>query len=101
MYKLCALSKTKGWVNIEIPNDLEEIYKVIEEEITAKDYYSYILKERKDGTDYLIKSEQLFEEVEVEYSDDVKVNFEVKTTTFKPSKMKQKQEFRKEIEKYL
>lgn len=101
MYKLYALSKTKGWQEIEIPNDLNEIYSLIEEKITAKDYYSYVLKERKNNTDNAIEIKQLYEECEIEYSDNVKTSFEVKATTFKPGRAKEKQQLRKITEEYL
>ena len=101
MYKLCALSKTKGWVEIKIPNDLDEIHSIIEEEITAKDYYSYVLKERKNNTDSVIETKQLYEKCEIEYSDNVKTRFEVKITTFNSSRAKEKQQLRKMTEEYL
>ena len=40
-------------------------------------------------------------ECKVEYVDNVNTKMEVRTTTFTPSKMKQKEELRKMTEKYI
>lgn len=100
MLKLYAEKIKGGWEEIEVPNDLEEA-KEVADALSPKEYFVCLIKERKNGQDNIVYRRELYREVEVEYSDDVKVSFEVKTTTFKPSKMKQKQEFRKEVEKYL
>ena len=101
MYLLQGLSKKNGWETIEVSDNLETIYAVIEEKVTPKEYYSYIIKKRTKEGDDLVKSKQLFEECQVEYSDNVKTKYEVKAITFKPSKMKQKEELRKMTEEYL
>ena len=59
-----------------------------------------IIEHRKDG-DRIARRQELFIECSVEYVDEVKTSFEVKATTFKPSKMKQKEELRKMTEEYL
>lgn len=100
MLKLYAEKIKGGWEEIEIPNDLEGA-KEIADALSPKEYFVCLIKKRKNGQDNIVYRRELYREVEVEYTDDVKVNFEVKSTTFKPSKMKEKQEFRKEIEKYL
>ena len=106
MFQLYAQSKKKGWINRDdkigcfISDDLDEL-ELLAEKFSPKDYYEYmIIEHRKDG-DRIARRQELYQECTVEYSDDVKTTFEVKTTTFKPSKMKQKQEFIKEVEKYL
>ena len=100
MYQLYAQDKVKGWITVDKSNDLDEL-ELLAENLTAKECYEYLIVEhRKDG-DRTIKRQELYDECEVEYSDDVKVSFEVKATTFVPSRTKQKQELRKETEKYL
>ena len=108
MYKLYAQHKIKGWVdednNIKkgkfISNDLDEL-ELLAEKLSPKDYFEYLIIEHTKEGDRTVRRQELYLECKVEYVDDVKVDFEVKATTFKPSKMKQKQEFRKEVEKYL
>lgn len=108
MFQLYAQSKKKGWIDEDerikkgkfISENLDEL-ELLAENFTAKDYFEYmIIEHRKDG-DRTVRRQELYDECEVEYSDDVKTSFEVKAVTFKPSKMKEKQEFKKEIEKYL
>ena len=108
MYKLYAQHKLKGWVNEDarikkgnfISNDLDEL-ELLAEKFDPKEYYEYmIIEHRKDG-DRIARRQELSKECEIEYSDDVKVDFEVKAVTFKPSKMKQKEELRKMTEEYL
>ena len=100
MYKLYAQSKTEGWKIIKTHTKLEIIEKE-SEKLTCKEYYSYIIKEVTKEGDRLIKQQTLLQECKVEYSDNVKVDFEVKAMTFKPSRMKQKEELRRMTEDYL
>ena len=100
MLKLYAEKIKGGWEEIEIPNDLEGA-KEIADSLSPKEYFVCLIKERKNGQDNIVYRRELYKEVEVEYSDDVKVNFEVKAISFKPSKMKEKQKLKKEIDKYL
>lgn len=100
MLKLYAEKIKGGWEEIEIPNDLEGA-KEVADSLSPKEYFVCLIKERKNGLDNIVYRRELYKEVEVEYSDDVKVNFEVKATTFKPSKMKQKEELRRMTEEYL
>lgn len=102
MFQLYKQDKIKGWVTKDeyISDNLDEL-ELIAGELTAKECYEYLIVEhRKDG-DRTVKRQELYDECEVEYVDDVKTSFEVKATTFKVSRTKQKQEFRKEVEKYL
>ena len=100
MLKLYAEKLKGGWKEIEIPNDLEKA-KEIADSLSPKEYFVCLIKERKNGLDSIVYRRELYKECEVEYSDDVKVNFEVKAISFKPSKMKEKQKLKKEIDKYL
>ena len=108
MYQLYAHSKKKGWIDADeniakgkfISNDLDEL-ELLAEKFTAKDYYEYMIIEHTPKGDNTVRRQELYDECEIEYSDDVKVSFEVKATTFKPSRTKEKQQFKKEIEKYL
>ena len=101
MYLLQGLSKENGWETIETSDNLETIYAVKEEKVTPKKYYSYIIKKRTKEGDDLVESKQLFEECQVEYSDDVKPKYEVKAITFKPSRMKEKEELRRMAKDYI
>lgn len=100
MLKLYAEKIKGGWEEIEIPNDLEGA-KEVADALSPKEYFVCLIKERKNGQDNIAYRRELYKECEVEYSDDVKVNFEIKATTFKPSKMKQKEELRRMTEEYL
>ena len=102
MYQLYAQNRIKGWLTKPeyISNDVDDL-ELIAEEFTPKEYFEYmIIEHRKDG-DIIVRRQELFQKCEVEYSDDVKVDFEVKATIFKPSKMKQKEELRKLTENYI
>lgn len=57
--------------------------------------------ESSEKGDRTVRRQELYQECTVEYSDDVKTKFEVKATTFKPSKMKQKEELRRMTQDYL
>ena len=100
MLKLYAEKLKGGWEELEIPNDLEAA-KEVADSLSSKEYFVCIIKERKNGQDNIVYRREIYKECEVEYTDDVKVDFEVKAITFKPSKMKEKQKLKKEIDKYL
>ena len=100
MYRLYADSRTEHWKILKTHTNLDVIKKEADK-LTSKEYYSYIIKETINNTDNVVEQKSLFDECKVEYTDNVKTDFEVKTTTFKPSRMKQKEELRKEIERYL
>lgn len=102
MYKVYAETKQLHWDLIKNCDTLEEVEESIENIDTDK-YFKYMVKEHTEKGDNYIKSGEFYKECFVEYSVKCsdKVNFEVKATTFKPSKMKQKEELRKEIDKYI
>jgi len=100
MYKLYAQNKIKGWELIKSSNDLDEV-ELEAEKITSKAYYEYLIVENSSNGDRTVRRQELYQECEVEYTDDVKVDFEVKAATFRPSRMKQKEELRKITEKYI
>ena len=100
MYKLYGQNKIKGWELIKSSNDLDEL-ELRAEKISPKEYYTYMIIEHTKKGDRTVRRQELYQECEVEYTDDVKVNFEVKAVTFRPSRMKQKEELRKITEKYI
>lgn len=105
MYKLYAQSKKKGWINKDdkigcfVSDDLDDL-ELLAEKFSPEEYYEYMIIEHTKDGDRIARRQELYQECTVEYSDDVKTSFEVKATTFKPSKMKQKEQLRKEIENY-
>ena len=99
MYKLYAQNKITGWQLIKTSDDLDKL-NLIAGTLKSNDYFEYLIVEHTEHGDSTVRRQELFQEIPVEYSDDVKVNFEVKATTFKVSRTKQKQELRKEIDKY-
>ena len=100
MYKLYAQSKQGSWKVIATHTKLSIIEEKAEK-LTSKDYYSYIIKETTKEGDRLVKQQTLSEECKIEYVNEVKTDYEVKTIIYKPSKMKQKEELRKMTEEYL
>lgn len=100
MYKLYGQNKITGWTLIKTSDDLDKL-NLIAGTLKAKDYFEYIIIEHSEKGDNTVRRQELYDECEIEYVDDVKVSFEVKATTFKPSKMKQKEELRKITEEYI
>ena len=100
MFKLYAQNKIDGWQLIKTSLDLDEL-ELYAETLKPKDCYEYLIIEHTPKGDRTVKRQELYQECKVEYSDDVKTSFEVKATTFKISRMKEKEELRKEIEKYI
>lgn len=100
MYRIYGHNKQTGWEQIDTKKDLEEILKIAET-IKPKEYYSYIIIQNNGNGDEVIERKDFTRECEVEYVDEVKTKFEVKATTFKPSRMKRKQEERKMFEQYI
>lgn len=108
MFHLYVQSIKKGWTDEDeelkkgklISDDLDEL-ELLAEKLTPKKYLEYmIIEHRKDG-DRTVRRQELYQECKVEYIDNANVSFEVKAITFKPSKMKQKEELRKMTEEYL
>lgn len=100
MYRIYGQNKITGWENIDVTNDKEKAFKTAES-INSKEYYSYMIIENIGNGDNVIAQESLYEECQVEYVDEVKTKYEVKAVTFKPSRMKRKQEERKMFEQYI
>lgn len=100
MYKIYGQNKKTGWEKIDTKKDLEEILKIAET-IKPKEYYSYMIIKNNGNGDEVIDRKDFTRECKVEYVDEVKTQFEVKATTFKPSRMKKKQELRKLTEQYI
>ena len=101
MYKLYAENRKIGnWSVIATHTNLKIIQQKADK-LNSKEYYSYIIKETTKEGDKLVKQQVLNQECKIEYTDEVKVDFEVNAYTFKPSKMKQKEELRKLTQDYI
>ena len=100
MYKLYAQSKIKGWQLIKTSNNLDEL-DLLSEKIEPKEYYEYMIIEHSDKGDNIKRRQELYQECTVEYSDDVKTKYEVKATTFKPGRAKEKEQLRKMTKEYM
>ena len=100
MYKLYGQNKITGWQLIKTSDDLDKL-NLIAGTLKAKDYFEYLIIEHTEKGDSTVRRQELYLECEVEYVDEVKTSFEVKAITFKPSRMKQKEKLRKEIDKYI
>lgn len=99
MYKLYAQNKKGIWKEIDKSNELGQIY-ILTDKITPKEYYKYMIKEESKNGDNIIEIRDLYKECKVEFKDEIKTSFEIKATTFVPSKMKRKEELRKMTEEY-
>lgn len=99
MFKLYAQNKKKGWYLLKNSTDLDEL-ELLAETIDAKEHCTYMIIEHTNKGDRTVRRQELYQECTIEYLDNVKTSFEVKATTFKPSKMKQKEELRKMTEEY-
>lgn len=100
MYKVYAHNKQKGWEKIDSTNDKKKAFKTAGR-INAKEYYSYMIIQNIGNGDEVIERKDFTRECTVEYVDELKTKIEVKATTFKPSRMKRKQEERKMFEQYI
>lgn len=100
MYKLYAQNRIKGWQLIKISNNLDEL-DLLAERFEPKDYFEYMIIEHSEKGDSIKRRQELSKECEVEYTNNFKKKYEVKAVTFKPSKMKQKEELRKMTENYI
>lgn len=102
IYKLYGKSKIKGYEKIDSSNDKEKIFEEAKK-LSSKEYYCYSIIEHDTilDMDNIVVQENLFEKCKVEYVDKLKTKVEVKAVTFKPSRMKKKEELRKLTEKYI
>ena len=100
MYRIYGQNKITGWEKIDVTNDKEKAFETAKS-ISSKEYCSYMIIENIGNGDNVIAQESLYEECQVEYVDELKTKYEVKAVTFKPSRMKRKQELRKLTEQYI
>ena len=98
MYKLYAQNKIKGWELIKTSNDLDEL-NLISETLKPKEYYEYLIVEHSGKGDRTIRRQELYQECQVEYVEDIETKVTIKAIVFKPSRMKEKEELRKEIDR--
>ena len=100
MYKIYGNSKTKGWQLIATKDKLSEIEKVAIN-ITAKEYYTYMIKQCDENGEQIIHRREFSKECQVEFVDNLKTSVEVKATMFQPSRMKKKEELRRLTRDFL
>lgn len=100
MYRIYGQNKITGWEKIDSTNDKTKAYETAER-ISVKEYYSYMIIKNNGNGDEVIDRKDFTRECKVEFVDKVKTKIEVKATTFKPSRMKRKQEERKMFEQYI
>ena len=100
MYKLYVQNIQGSWDKLAQKDNLEKIEKIASK-LKPKDYYSYMIIENTPYGDRTIKMQKLYEECKVEYVDDLKTKVEVKAMTFKPNRMKKKEELRKMAEEFI
>lgn len=94
MYRLYAQKQQGGWDKIAVKETLDKIEKQASR-LSAHEYYSYLIIKNEGNGDEIVKREVLSKECKVEYVEDLKTDVEVKAMTFKPSRMKEKEELRK------
>ena len=100
MYNVYAHHKIKGMEFID-SKETETEAEALVEYLKKSNYYSFLVVHKMPDRDEVVKRIDLTKECEVEYVDNLKPKYEVKAMTFKPSKMKKKEQLRKEIEDYL
>lgn len=100
MFRLYAQKHIGSYEKITEKKTAQEIEKVAAR-LKANEYYSYLIIENDGEGDSIYTRQVLSEPVKVEFVDKDPTNIEVKTHVFKPSKMKEKQKFKKEIEQYI
>ena len=100
MYRIYGKNKIKGWEKIDSTADKEKAFSTANK-LNEKEYYSYMIIENNGNGDSVIAQESLYEECKVEYVDKVKTKYEVKAVTFKPSRMKKKEELRRMTEEFI
>lgn len=61
---------------------------------------TYMIIEHSPKGDQVLERQELSRECKIEFVDKIDTKYTVKAMTFQPSKMKQKEELRKMIEKY-
>ena len=100
MYRIYEQNKVYGWELIDTKTDLKEAYKIAAR-LKPKEYYSYLIVVNKGMRDEIVDRKDLSKECKVEYVNEVQKKYEVRAVTFKPSRMKRKQEERKMFEQYI
>lgn len=63
MYKVYGNNKSKGWEIIETTSSITKAKKTAEN-LEARQYYSYIIKESDEKGERLVKCEQLYKDME-------------------------------------
>lgn len=99
MYRIYAHQREKGWVIVDVKLSKEDAIEVADN-LEPKNYYSYLVVEADENGEKVVQRKDLTKECEVEFVDNLKTDYEVKATTFKPSRMKKKEELRKLTQNY-
>ena len=100
IYKVYGHNRQFGWEKLETTPDKDKAFKTATG-LTGKEYFSCMIIKDSENGDEIIYSNNFSKECKVEFVDEVKTKVEVKATTFKPSRMKRKQEERKMFEQYI
>lgn len=100
MYRIYGYSKKNGRQKIDSTSDKKEAFEIASK-INPKEYYSYVIVADIGNGDEVIGRKDFSRECTIEFVDEVKTKVEVKATTFKPTRMKRKQEERKMFEQYI
>ena len=111
MFRMYKQKRDGGYENEIIYGEtLEELQK-IGDSLNPVEYYSYLIVKNEGKGDEPVGNFKLSEPVKIEFVDKIKTDIKVDITEFgtdgktfkarKPSKMKEKQKFNKEIEQYI
>ena len=101
MYILYGKTVQGIYKKIAEKDDLDKLDIHIKK-LEKEGYYSYMVKEHSiEKGDSIVKDGVFYKECKVEYVDDLKTDIEVKALTFKPSRMKKKEELMRETRDYI
>lgn len=100
IYKVYGHNRQFGWEKLETTPDRDKAFKTANG-LTGKEYFSCMIIRNSENGDEIVYRNDFSKECKVEFVDKVDTKVEVKAMTFKPSRMKEKQELRKLTEKYI
>lgn len=100
IYKVYGHNRQFGWEKLETTPDKDKAFKTANG-LTGKEYFSCMIIRNSENGDEIVYRNDFSKECKVEFVDKVETKVEVKAMTFKPSRMKEKQELRKLTEKYI
>ena len=100
MFRLYAQKHTGSYEKIGERKSQREIEQLAGR-LNGKEWYQYLIIKNDGNGDEVYTRQVLSEPVKIEFVDKDPTNIEVKTKVFTPSKMKEKQKFKKEIEEWV